>query len=128
MSTPHDVYAPADALWAKVLAAFPYVSTLTEATSEVSRILRKWHRDLAPTYVESSTCDIRQEHWPTARLSELTLRPRRGNPDRDYGPIVAVEYHGSKYVVDGTKRTNLWREQQSPDEHEILLIRRPGDQ
>ena len=112
--------------WAKVYAAFPYAPDPRDAVAQVDRILRKWHPELPADFIAEGTCAIRQEWWSAQQLEKLCLRHDRRKPDRDFGPIIAVEYFGHSYVVDGTNRANLRMTQVSAERREVLLISRAG--
>jgi hypothetical protein len=109
-------------LWAKVYAAFPYAPEPNDAVAQVDRIFRKWHPALPTGFIVEGSCRIRQEWWSAQQLENLCLRHERNSPDRDFGPIIAVEYLGHNYVVDGTNRANLWKAQKSTELREVLLI------
>jgi hypothetical protein len=111
-------------LWDAVQAAFHYAPTRAKAIAQVDRILRKDHPALPLNYISEDTCAIRREWYGLAELRRLRRRHSNDKPRRDAGPIVVVEYGPERYVVDGTRRTNLRISLQTSQHYEAVVIAR----
>jgi len=43
------------------------------------------------------------------------------------GPLVAGEYRGKTYMLDGTNRLNVWRQNGDDALHETIILKNPKD-
>ena len=113
----------ADDLWGRVDAALIQARSRDETVSELNRLLRKRFADLPASYFEENGCELRRE-WLTARqLAEFHPKHDRMAPRQMAGPLLACEYQGRIYLLDGTNRLNVWIRDGDTEVHETIIVR-----
>ena len=112
------------ALWNRVDLAINQASTREQTVSELNRLLRKWFPAAPEAYI-SEEHSVLQQKWLTPQ--ELDSQLRRGHaraaPRRVNGiPLLAVQYEGGIYMLDGTNRINGWLQSGDTELHEVIII------
>jgi hypothetical protein len=70
---------------------------------------------------------IRSEVLPLDRIREFDRKHGRRNPRGFDGPLVAAEFRGHRYILDGTNRINKWIAEGEAVDREVLIINLASD-
>jgi hypothetical protein len=87
-----------------------------------SKVLARTGRIGKPPHLAPETCSIRMEKWPLERLDSLIRTHDRTSPKTEDPPIIAVEFGGEAFALDGTTRANKWIATKRPGPHIVILI------
>ena len=112
-------------LWSRVDAALNQAQTRDETLSEMNRLLRKRFPDLPNDYF-TAEAELRREWLTAAQLMQFNLGHSRTEPRRMDGPLLAGEYQGQTYMLDGTNRLNVWLRDGDTSSHEVIIVRAKG--
>ncbi|MEO7859127.1 MAG: hypothetical protein ABIU05_01585 [Nitrospirales bacterium] len=108
-------------LWQRVDVALNQAQTRQVTISELNRLLVKWGVGAPPAYI-SERSTIRRE-WLTARQLERFRRGHTRTEARQFGPpLIAVEFGGSTFILDGTNRINVWLRDGENTPHEVIVL------
>lgn len=111
--------------WLERVLAHHRKSRDATAIDTLNRLFKEQlRRDGATTIprLERETCSIRKESWNPEELRRLIVWHPKKCPRSENDPVVAVEYGGKHYMVDGSNRANKWRAESDPGEHEVIVI------
>jgi hypothetical protein len=91
-------------------------------TDAMNRIFRERVRGSLPFRIARSSCRIRKETLAVRALRSCSFERTTDPPHSIDKPLVAVEWSGDCYLIDGRKRLNKAIRERSPSEFEVLII------
>jgi hypothetical protein len=107
----------------RIDAALIQARSRQETFSELNRLLRKRFPGLPQQYFTQENSDVRLE-WLTAKqLAQFNPGHTRTNPHQMTGALVACEYRGQTYMLDGTNRLNVWLRDGDRALHETIILK-----
>jgi hypothetical protein len=110
-------------LWNRVDIAINQARTRQETISELNRLLQKWNVGAPASYISEHSSAIRREWLTPQQMEQLFIRGHtRTNVRRFDSPLVAVEYDGKTYMLDGTNRINIWLKEGNTEQHEVIIL------
>jgi hypothetical protein len=79
---------------------------------------------VAPPVLFREMLGITRERWPLERLAPLVHVDAhdRARPKRDDRPILALEWNGRHFLIDGINRVNRRVRAREPGPHEVIVI------
>ena len=103
------------ALWRGIFAQFKWHQQPTDATPQdaMNRIAQKCLYLPERHSFDPSNCSVRSESLSKGDLDQLrTFHCRAiGYPSAD--PVVVIEWHGHRVVIEGNTRVNRWRTEET---------------
>jgi hypothetical protein len=87
--------------------------------------MRKRFPHLPQNYFTAES-ELRREWLTAAQLTQFNPGHLRATPKQMEGPLLAGEYRGQTYMLDGTNRLNVWLRDGDTSEHEIIIVRARG--
>jgi hypothetical protein len=107
----------------KALDAALSAKRTREATfARLNQLLQKQFPALPETYLTQDNCEVRSERLTAEQLKHFHPGHGRTDPHQMTGPIVAWEYSGETYLLDGTNRLNVWLRDGDNAAHETIVV------
>ena len=119
--------ALADDLWLRVDAALIQAAAVRKPFRSLIASLRKRFPDLPQNYFSEEACELRQEWLTATQLSTFNPGHFRSEPRQMAGPLLACEYNGDTYMLDGTNRLNVWLRDGDVEMHETIIVKKRDD-
>lgn len=118
-----------DQLWGLVHTAFEAHrkrSGDVDAHTAFERVAQKSLGLSERRYFNAENSDIKLESLNRGDLGSVTVYHNRtnpkGNPELHHGPLVMIDFGGTRYAIDGNNRINLWRESDSEGPYEAVIV------
>ena len=113
-------------LWSLVDTAMFEATSRAETIAEVNRLLRKCVAKAPCGFISEANTTLLRENLTVPQLATFWRGHTRTEARRYYLPIIAAEFRGTTYVLDGTRRINEWVDFGDKETHETIIIRHKG--
>jgi hypothetical protein len=108
----------------RIGAALIQARSRQETLSELNRLLRKRFPNLPQRYFTEERSEVRREWLTAEQLAQFNAGHTRVlDPHRTSGPLIACEYRGQTYMLDGTNRLNVWLRDGDKTLHATIIVR-----
>jgi len=112
-----------DDLWFQIDAALNLWPSRDKTFAQLNRLLAKRFPDLPPSYFTQVNCAVRLERLTASELAKFNPGHSRTEPRRMTGPIIASEFRGNSYILDGTNRLNVWVRDGDVELHDTIIVK-----
>ena len=114
-----------EALWDRVQAALYPAQSHSDAVFHVNRLLGKWFKPCKPCTITKKNTSIHVAWLTPQQMGEFTRGHEKNYPRMiDGPPLVAIEYLGITYMLDGTTRLNYWLDRHETVKREVIILKR----
>ena len=109
-------------LWKRVDRAIAQARNRAETISELNRLFGKQGRGAPANHFSEENCTIRREFLTPQQLDKFWRGHTKAEPRQVGAPLVAVEFRGHTYMLDGTNRINAWLRDGNTEAHETISL------
>ena len=96
-----------------------------DAQFALDRVVKDCLRFKKVHRIDSSTCEIRDEHLDFDDLKALIRYHEGKEPQRDQEPIIVLESANRRWLIDGHNRVNKWLANEAREERRAIRFARP---